>query len=78
MLISLTNVFFFNFDFFLLMGDVFSVKRGEISSTVDDVELLEFKLKLLLLTVVNLSNTFGVKFILCKADSDIEKLLMLK
>lgn len=60
------------------MGDVFSVKRGDISSTVDDVELLEFRLKLLLLTVVNLSNILGVKFILCKADSDIEKLLILK
>lgn len=74
----LTSAFFFNFDFFLLTGEVFSVTKGETSSTVDDVELLEFVLKLLLLTEIVKRSTFGDKFILCKADSDIEKLLILK
>lgn len=56
-----------------------SVTSGDTSSTVDDVELLEFVLKLLVLTeTVNRSIIFGVRVIRCNADSDIEKLFILK
>lgn len=74
----LTKDFFFSLDFFLLIGEIVSVRSGETSSTVDDVELLELVLKLLLLTDTdNLSMTFGVRVMRCRADSDIEKLLIL-
>jgi len=48
-----------------------------ISSTVEDVELFPFTLKLLALNAENLPKTLGERFILCNADSDIDRKFIL-